>query len=89
MLLCGIGYAAVVTYAPPWIPIAIVVVTPLFVYFDAQSIGARSGLVSGLANMGPGGWAVACLLLWIVAFPYYLAARPLIRQRAQQLGPAR
>ena len=89
MMLCGIGYLAVAAFAPTWVPWAIILLTPLFVYLDARSIGARRGLVSGLADMGPGGWAVACLLLWIIAFPYYLAARPLIQQRVCDLGPAR
>lgn len=89
MMLCGIGYMAVAAFAPTWVPVAIILLTPLFVYLDAQSIGARRGLVSGLADMGPGGWAVACLLLWFVSLPYYLAARPLIQQRVRELGPAK
>ena len=26
--------------------------------------------------MGPRGWFFACILLWIIAFPMYLATRP-------------
>ena len=60
--------------------IAIVVVgTSVWVFVDAQQIGARKGLVRGLANLSPGEWLVACLLLWIVAFPLYLATRGEIR----------
>ena len=30
----------------------------------------------GVLDAGPAGWAAACLFIWIVAFPMYLAARP-------------
>ncbi len=54
----------------------IVVGTSIWVLADASSIGARKGLIPGSAfDMGPGGWFVSCLLLWIVAFPLYLANR--------------
>jgi hypothetical protein len=53
----------------------IVVGTSLWVYFDAKAIGVRKGLVTGLADMGPVAWFFASLLLWILAFPLYLANR--------------
>ncbi len=53
----------------------IVVGTSIWVFFDATSIGVKKGQVAGLANMGPGGWLIASLLLWIIAFPLYLAYR--------------
>ncbi len=28
-----------------------------------------------MGNMGPISWFLACLLIWIVAFPFYLAKR--------------
>jgi len=57
-------------------PIAFVVIgTSLWVYFDARAIGVKKGQVTGLADLGPGGWLVASLLLWIIAFPLYLANR--------------
>jgi hypothetical protein len=49
--------------------------TSLWVLQDSQEIGVRKGQVTGLADMGPWGWFWACLLLWIVAFPLYLATR--------------
>ena len=52
-----------------------VLVTAIWVYFDSKSIGARKGQLKGLANLSPGGWFIVTLLLWIVAFPLYLANR--------------
>jgi hypothetical protein len=53
----------------------LVVVTAFWVLFDAKSIGVKKGLVKGIANMGPVTWFIACLFLWIIAFPLYLAKR--------------
>ncbi len=47
-----------------------------WVFVDAKNIGVKKGQVRGIANMGPVGWFIVCLLLWIVAFPMYLAKRP-------------
>ena len=55
---------------------AIVIVTSLWVFFDAKRIGIKKGQITGIANLGPGGWLVACLFLWIIAFPTYLIKRP-------------
>lgn len=56
----------------------IIVITSIWVLIDASQIGARKGLLGGSADYGPGGWFVLCLLLWIVAFPWYLSIRPRI-----------
>jgi len=53
----------------------VVLGTAIVVAADAATIGAKRGLVSGLADMGPGGWFLACLLVWIVATPLYLVKR--------------
>jgi len=53
----------------------IIIGTAIWVYFDAKAIGVKKGQVAGLANMGPGMWFFATLLLWIVGFPLYLANR--------------
>ena len=42
---------------------------------DAKRLGAKRGTLGGFLDMGPVGWFFACLLLWIVAFPCYLATR--------------
>jgi len=54
----------------------IILGTSIWVLFDAKSIGVKKGQVKGLGNMGPWGWFFACLLIWIIAFPLYLAKRP-------------
>jgi hypothetical protein len=53
-----------------------------WVLFDAKRIGAERGLVRGIGNLSPAGWAVATLGLWIVAFPAYLIYRPRIQRAA-------
>jgi hypothetical protein len=61
----------------------VVIGSSIWVAADASSIGARKGLVPGFFNMGVAGWFFACLLLWIVAFPGYLATRNKIKAAAQ------
>lgn len=53
----------------------IVVGTSIWVLTDAIKIKAQPGLLTGVFDMGPGAWFLSCLLLWIVAFPCYLAKR--------------
>jgi len=67
-----------------WVVLAggVVVVSVVWVYVDAHAIGARRGLRPGFTDLGPFGWACCTLLLWIVTFPLYLAARPRIRAAA-------
>lgn len=55
--------------------VLIVLATSLWVLIDATSIGVKKGQIEGLGNMGPWGWFFACLGLWIIAFPMYLAKR--------------
>jgi hypothetical protein len=49
--------------------------TALWVLIDAKSIGVRKGLITGMGNMGPWAWFFGCLVIWIIAFPLYLAKR--------------
>jgi uncharacterized membrane protein len=49
--------------------------TSLWVLIDAKTIGVKKGQIKGMGNMGPAGWFVVCLLLWIIGFPFYLAKR--------------
>lgn len=53
----------------------IVIATSIWVLIDAQTIGVKKGQIQGMGNMGPISWFLACLLIWIVAFPFYLAKR--------------
>lgn len=61
----------------------IVIASAIWVYFDARSIGVHKNLVSGFWNLGPFGWSVATLLLWIVGFPAYLIKRGTLKAAAQ------
>jgi len=40
-----------------------------------KSNRSKKGQLKGVCDMGPGGWFIACLLLWIAGFPMYLANR--------------
>jgi hypothetical protein len=53
----------------------IVVGTSIWVYTDAKAIGVRRGQITGVVDMNPGEWLLACLLIWILGFPFYLAYR--------------
>lgn len=64
--------------------VLIVLGTSIWVYVDAKKIGARRGLLTGFSDMSPAAWCVACLLLWIIVFPLYLAKRSTIIQLAPQ-----
>lgn len=58
----------------------VVVGSAFWVLVDANSIGVRKGLVSGMGDMGPWGWFFATLLLWIIGFPMYLSYRGKFKQ---------
>ncbi len=53
----------------------IVIVSSVWVLIDAFQIGVRRNQLKGLARSGPLGWALGCLLLWIIVFPLYLVKR--------------
>jgi hypothetical protein len=53
----------------------IVLVTSIWVLIDAKAIGVKKGQIQGMCNLSPWGWFFACLLLWIISFPFYLAKR--------------
>jgi len=63
----------------------LVIGTSIWVLFDAKTIGVKKGQIKGMGNMGPMGWFFTCLLLWIIAFPIYLAKRGEF-QRINQRG---
>jgi hypothetical protein len=70
----------------PWLAL-VVVGTAIWVAVDAGRLGAKRGaLGGGLLDMGPASWFFACLLLWIVALPCYLATRPKLVRRARVLA---
>ena len=66
---------------------ALVLFTSFWVFVDAIKIGVRAGQVPGFkGSMVPASWLVFCLLLWIIAFPYYLSVRDVLK-RAQPRCP--
>lgn len=50
-------------------------VAACWVGVDAHLIGVRKGQAQGLWNIGPVGWFVACLGIWILTVPLYLLQR--------------
>ena len=52
-----------------------IVLSAIWVYWDARAAGVKKGLVNGAADMSPGNWARACVFYWLLAFPYYLCRR--------------
>lgn len=51
--------------------------TTVWVGLDASNLNVKAGkLGGGSLDMGVVGWVLACLLLWILAFPAYLVKRP-------------
>jgi hypothetical protein len=53
----------------------IVLGTSMWVLHDSKTIGVKKGQIKGPTDMGPWGWFLVCLGLWIVGFPVYLAKR--------------
>ena len=53
----------------------VVIGTSIWVLADAKTIGVKKGQISGFTDLGALGWFIACLGVWIVAFPFYLAKR--------------
>ncbi|MCH7870050.1 MAG: hypothetical protein IH881_20350 [Myxococcales bacterium] len=60
----------------------IVIGSSIWMAFDAHQIGYDKKDVKGFASMGPVGWFFAGLLLWIIAFPLYLASRSKLKAAA-------
>lgn len=54
---------------------SIIIITSIWVFFDAKKIGVKKGQLKGVCNMGPAGWLIVCLLLWVIGFPMYLIKR--------------
>lgn len=67
----------------------IILATSLWMAFDARSLGYDKRDIKGIAGMGPVGWFFAGLLLWIVAFPLYLASRGKLRKAGDQRNNTR
>jgi hypothetical protein len=65
----------------------VIVGSAIWIGVDASRLGAKRGaLGGGMLDMGPAAWFFACVLLWIVALPCYLATRPKLVRRARALA---
>ena len=53
----------------------IILGTSAWAYVDARELKRRFDLPRGPGGNSPGLWLVACLLFWIVFFPFYVVAR--------------
>lgn len=63
----------------------LILVTSIWVYFDAASLGIRKGAVKQrFLDMNPGGWFISCLIAWIIVFPFYLSLRPKFKKFAAE-----
>lgn len=56
-----------------------VLATSIWVAVDASNLGAPRDRNLGVAGSSPLAWGLACIVMWIVFFPLYLAKRPRIR----------
>ena len=56
-----------------------VLATSIWVAVDASNLGAPRDRSLGVAGSSPLAWGQACIVMWIVFFPLYLAKRTKIR----------
>ena len=76
LLLAVLTAAVAEPLHAPALPALMVIGTAVWVHFDARKLGLgryRSGL------MNPEVVAIGCILVWIVAFPWYLSTRHRIK----------
>ncbi|MCK4843318.1 MAG: hypothetical protein KAT04_15775 [Methylococcales bacterium] len=72
-----------------WKEVAIwifIVISAIWVFYDAKSIGVRKGLITGLGNMNPIGWFFAVLLLCALSLPLYLMKRGTFKKETGRPG---
>ncbi|MBL8621831.1 MAG: hypothetical protein JNK64_11025 [Myxococcales bacterium] len=63
----------------------------VWVAIDSSRLGYDKRDLTGVAAMGPVGWTLCVLMMWIVGFPMYLVKRPYLKAMGQwrrQVGPA-
>jgi hypothetical protein len=66
--------------------LVLVLASSIWVGLDAKQLGIRKGNSSGVLDAGPFGWFCCTLLLWIIAFPLYLASRSRLKLAAQEIA---
>lgn len=68
-----------------------VLASAVWVAIDSSRLGYDKRDLTGIAAMGPVGWTLCVLLIWIVGFPLYLVKRPHLKAMGEwrrQVGPA-
>jgi hypothetical protein len=69
-----------------YVAAAIVVICSFWVAFDSSALGAKGGMAKGVAGLGSFIWWLFTLILFPIAFPLYLAKRPLIKVAGEAAG---
>lgn len=59
--------------------VMVLTTTSMWVAVDASNLGAPRDRNLGVAGSSPLAWGLACIVMWIVFFPLYLAKRTKIR----------
>lgn len=75
-------YAAEASATGLYVALLFLVGSAIAVYVDAKRIGARKGLVTGIANNSAGMWAFGVVAMWILVVPIYLASREKLKTAA-------
>lgn len=68
------------------IMIIVVIASSIWVLADSVSIGVKRGQIKGMLGMGPFGWFIGCLILWLIVFPLYLAKRSELKRINRKEG---
>lgn len=63
----------------------IVLSSTIWVFFDAKKLW-KNIEVQKNEEIGPKMWVVGCLLLWIVAFPFYIAKRATMKKLVPEIN---
>ena len=67
-----------------------ILASAVWVAIDSSRLGFEKRDLTGIAAMGPVGWTLCVLLIWIVGFPLYLVKRNHLKAMGQwrrQVGP--
>lgn len=77
--LLATAFAVITGVIAPLVSLLVFVGSVIWVGFDASQIGVKRGQVRGLGDSSVTAWVFGCLLLWGIAFPAYLLARPTLK----------
>lgn len=63
----------------------IVIASSLWVFYDSKKISKNPSVFEG-EDMGPRGWLILCLFLWVIAFPAYIFKRVSFSKKDSKLN---